>query len=322
MPNSRKGFIVVLILVVVLGLGGGLVMYMRSKKQGMPTGTSANTSSEVTQEWSSPTKAVAGYADADVVMTKDGKYRMYFGDVPTPGGKFTHAIYSALSSDGKVWQMENGVRQSEASFPDVVTLADGSYRMYFQGTRGIHSATSSDGLVWVEDTGTRITATSVAGLKITEVGASTTFRMADGTYVMVYRGTSPTTYDTQAPNKGTNLLLWATSSDGLNFTTKGVAVDSRNATYDGWLDGPDFVQWGNEIRLYYWTYSGVYYSSFDGKVFSGDNLAISATSGDPMKKYAENPPGDPSVIKIKDTWFMYYGSYNNGDQTIYYTTLK
>lgn len=279
------------------------------------------TKTTAAESWSVPVKALSGFADAEVVSLGDGKYRMYFGDVPSTKN-FMHGIFSAISTDGKTWKTEDGIRQKNASFPDVIRLKDGSWRMYFQDMKGILSATSNDGLTWTKEPGVRIDTSNSAGLSISEVGASTTMQMDDGTFVLVYRGKIEETYDQDAPNKGTHLFLWATSKDGLKFDKQGVAIDSRNVTYDGFLDGPDFSKWGNNWRLYYWTYSGVYYDSFDGRTFGGDNLAISAKSDNPMAKFSPNPPGDPSLIKIGDRWFMYYGSFDAGNQTLYYVTLK
>ena len=52
------------------------------------------------------------------------------------------------------------------------------------------------------------------------------------------------------PNNETHILLWATSEDGLTFVKEGIALDSRNAEFKGWLDGPEFVKWDdNSVRL-------------------------------------------------------------------------
>lgn len=313
MKNSEKGFAPLLILVIIIGLilTGFFVLKGMNKTPSSP---------ETAEGWSTSTKILDGYADADIVSLDDGKYRMYFGDVPS-SNNFIHGIFSAISLDGKSWTMEEGVRQANAAFPDVIKLKDGSYRMYFQGGGGIQSATSKDGLNWVKEQGMRIDTVNNAELKLTQVGASTTTQIDDGTFVMVYRGTIDDTYDKEAPNKGTNLFLWATSSDGLNFQKQGIAVNSRNTTYLGFLDGADFSKWDDTLRLYYWTYSGIYYSVFDGKTFTGENIAISAKSDNPMAKFSPNPPGDPSIIKIGSTWFMYYGKNNEGNQELYYVTL-
>lgn len=316
MTNSKKGFAPILVIVVIVGLALGAFFIFR----GMGKSSSSLIKTSL-GDWSTPTKILNGYADADVISLGDGKYRMYFGDVPSSKG-FVHGIFSAISSDGKSWSKEDGVRQSNASFPDVIKLKDGSYRMYFQSMGGIQSAASKDGMNWTKESGVRIDASDSAGLKITQVGAPSTIQIDNGTYVLVYRGTLDSTYDPEAPNKGTNLIFWATSADGLNFQKQGIAVDSRNATYNGFLDGPDFSKWDDGWRLYYWTYSGIYYDTFDGKKFGGDYGAIKPKSDNPMAKFPPNPPGDPSIIKIGDIWYMYYGSFEGGNQTLYYVILQ
>ena len=36
---------------------------------------------------------------------------------------------------------------------------------------------------------------------------------------------------------------WATSTDGLTWTTRGVALESRNVTFKGSVQGPELVRW-------------------------------------------------------------------------------
>ncbi len=317
MRETKKGFVPILILIIVVFLViAGYFVFKGSKKSPLVPGTGL-----AGETWSSPTKIIDGYADADVVSLENGTYRMYFGDVPS-SKNFIHGIFSAISSDGITWKIEDGVRQQNAAFPDVIKLKDGSFRMYFQGGGGIQSAVSKDGLTWTQETGVRMDTINNAGFKLTQVGASTTTQVDNGTFIMVYRGTTDDTYDKEAPNKGTNIFLWAKSSDGLNFERQGIALDSRNGIYDGFLDGPDFSKWGDGVRLYFWTYSGIYYDLFDEKTFSGDNPAIKPVTDNPMAKFPMNPPGDPSLIKIGNIWYMYYGSNNNGEQALYYVTLR
>lgn len=319
MRNLKNGFSSILILFIAAGLVlAGFVIFGAVKKG--PTTPSSNTKT-VSQKWSAPIKILDGYADADVIFLGDGKYRLYFGDVPS-SKNFIHGIFSAISSDGKTWKVEDGVRMRNAAFPDVIRLKDGSWRMYFQGNGGIQSASSKDGLIWSEESGVRIDTSASTDSKLTQVGASTTIQMDDGTYVLVYRATTDKTFDEDAPNKGANFLLWSVSNDGISFQSQGMAVDSQNEKYDGWLDGPDFSKWDDGWRLYFWTYSGIYYSNFNGKTFSGDQVAIAAKSDNPMAKFAPNPPGDPTVIKIGSTWYMYYGSNNAGAQALYYVTSQ
>ena len=101
--------------------------------------------------WQMGGVAIAGkYADADVVDLENGNYRMYYSLEPEVAG-FNGQVYSALSSDGISWTQETGTRKEGATFPSVIKLPDGRYRMYFQNAGVIKSAISSDGLAWQEE---------------------------------------------------------------------------------------------------------------------------------------------------------------------------
>ena len=69
--------------------------------------------------------------------------------------------------------------------------------------------------------------------------------------------------------------MWATSDDGLSFTKQGIAVDSRDATLNYQLDGPDIVLWDDgDYRIFATTYTGVYEFTFDGTAFTNPTLAL------------------------------------------------
>jgi len=133
---------------------------------------------------------------------------------------------------------------------------------------------------------------------------------------MVYRGDISEKYSSEAPNSNTQILLWATSNDGLSFEKKGIALDSRNSELQGLADGPEFVDFNGEIRVYFWSYKGVYHTTFKDNKFSAEEFDFSNTPG---LNFSPTPPGDPTIIKIGDNWFMYYGQHTKG---IYYATLQ
>lgn len=260
-----------------------------------------------------------GYADADVVDLNNGKYRMYYS--PEPGTKgFQGQVYSAISSDGVKWTIEDGTRLTSATFPSVIKLQGGSYRMYFQDNREIKSATSTDGLSWEREQGTRIDTVNTVGLSLTGVLAPTVMKIKEE-YVMVYAGAINQAYEKEkVPNKETHPLLWATSKDGLTFKQKGIALDSRNETFKGWMDGPELVAWdANTIKLYFWGYFGVYESIFANGSFSEPKFVYYGPNYDEKMVFPSSPPGDPTLVKIDDTWNMFYGYYQKG---IYRATLK
>jgi len=275
--------------------------------------------SSVESQWEEGGIAVSGkYADADVVDLGES-YRMYFSAEPEVQN-FEGQVYSAVSTDGKKWTLEDGERRKFSTFPDVLKLPDGRWRMYFQNAGEIKSAISQDGLTWTEESGTRIKAEPFEGQAIENVAAPTTFLLEDGTHLMVYRITINKKYDypDMLPNSNTQLFLWATSEDGLNFEKKGIAVDSRKEPLLGLADGPDLVDFDGETRLYFWSYKGVYHIVYEDG-FSEEPVFDYTTSNNPLNKFPENPPGDPTLIKTDNTWFMYYGSHTKG---IYYASLE
>jgi len=264
------------------------------------------------------------YADAEIVDIGNNVYRMYYAIEPEVQGNKLE-VFSSTSSDGIKWQKEQGTRKEFATFPDIIKLSDGRYRMYFQNTGVIKSAISQDGLTWKDEQGIRIDA-SENGFDIENVGAQTTMFLDDGTYIMVYRGTINQKYSQEVPNSITTLFFYAISKDGIIFEKQGIALDSRNSMFKGWLDGPEWVEWDEsnsattpEIRLYFWSYKGVYHLTYKDGNFSEDAVFDYTTSNNPLNQFPQNPPGDPTLAKINGKWFMYYGGHTQG---IYYATYE
>ena len=319
----------VLLAVVVLGavgFAGYKVMKARQAKTPAPaaaaTQPTIKTEATAAEIWTKGDYAVKGaYADADVVQIAAKQWRLYYASQPE-GGKLE--VYSATSPDGKTWTQEAGVRKTMATFPNVVKLADGSYRMYFQSAGVLKSAKSTDGLTFTDEAGTRIDKTNDDNLVFDNVAAPTVMKQTDGTYLMVYRGSIATPYkaSTPVPNQSTQLLMWASSPDGLTWTKKGIAVDSRNDTLVGNLDGPSLVTWDDKsVRVFATSYTGVYsFTLKDGKFGTGTLVYAGETTKDNMG-YHGAPPGDPTLAKIDGTWYMYYGGPHD-QNGIWYATLK
>ncbi|MBI2546390.1 hypothetical protein HYV81_04375 [Candidatus Woesearchaeota archaeon] len=276
------------------------------------------------QSWQPGGIAIQGtYADAEIAELGDGNYRMYYSIEPeVPGNKLE--VFSATSTDGTNWVKEDGIRKEFATFPDVVKLPDGRFRMYFQNAGVIKSATSHDGLTWVDDPGVRIDKDE-PGFILENVGAQGTIRLEDGTYIMLYRGTIDEPYRTaeKIPNKDTHIYFRATSKDGLDFEKKGLAIDSRNEVLLGAADGAEWVKWDQtsekvELRIYFWSYAGVYHAIYQEGLFS-EPVFDFTNKEDNMAKFPPNPPSDPTFAKIKGKWLMYYGQHTKG---IYYATFE
>ena len=106
---------------------------------------------------------------------------------------------------------------------------------------------------------------------------------------------------------------------GLNFIKKGLALDSRNDTLNGLADGGELVNWtDSQLRLYFWSYKGIYHLTYSDGKFSTEPVFDFTNNTDTKVKFAPNPPGDPTLIKINKTWHLYYGQHTKG---IYYATL-
>lgn len=235
---------------------------------------------------------------------EENKYRMYFGGAPEGGGET--GVFSAISSDGINWKIEAGIRVKSAVFPDVLRLPDGRWRMYFQKGGVIRSAISKDGVAWQEEAGIRIDRGGHDNLDDYGIGASTTIRLNDGSYLMVYRTEKRQRFCEHSPNPSSFFFFYAISKDGLNFEKKGMALDSRNDVFCDLLDGPELVLWDDgRLHLFFWSHRGVYESIFEGDAFSEPKLVFPRAPG-------EHPPADPTLIKIKGKWFMYYGQYQKG----------
>ena len=324
--NGLIGVIEIIVIVVVLaavGYAGYRIFLNKKDNSGQKTSIASNETSSAeaskSKTWQKGDLAISGnYADADAVTLGDGRYRLYYSLEPEVPG-FNGQVYSSVSTDGNKWTKEEGTRIEQATFPSVLKLSDGTYRMYYQNAGAIKSAVSADGLVWSAESGTRIDTGNPAGLTLTNVGAPTVAKIGDR-YVMVYFGAinEPYTAAGKVPNNETHPLLWATSQDGLTFEKKGIALDSRNNVFKGWMDGPELVAWdGNENRLYFWGYKGIYYSVLSGDKFSEPQLTFSTATGD--QDFPQDPPGDPTLLKVGDNWYMYYGGHTKG---IYYATFK
>ena len=269
-------------------------------------------------QWVYKGSAIEGnYADSDFVDLGNGKYRMYYATEPeVPGNKLE--VYSAVSSDGVEWTPENGARREFTVFPDAVKLTDGKYRMYFQNGGVIKSAISSDGLSWKDENGVRIDTKNSEGLIFQNVAGPTTI-MDGNKYIMAYSGSISGKYK-DAPNNYMTVLMWATSSDGLNFEVQGLALDPRNDKFYGFADTPDLIKWSDgTIKMFFWGYFGIYESVFTGDGFTEPVMVYEAKKENAMQRFPSSPPGDPTLGKVGDKWFMYYGQHTKG---IFYASLE
>jgi hypothetical protein len=319
--NSKWIWISVSIIVIVLILIG---FWVSSRSDSPATSESATTTqptttTKTTTTWTKTGTAVTGsFADADTVRLADNSYRMYYSVQPEVKNN-NFEVYSSTSTDGKSWVQDPGIRKTMATFPEVIGLGDGTFRMYFQNAGVIKSAVSSDGLVFTDEPGTRIDRTNTLGLTLDNVAAPTIAGVANS-FTMVYRGTINTPYvGEKVPNSNTQLLLSATSIDGLTWDNVGhLAVDSRNSTLYGLADGPELLYFDDDdnIELSFWSYQGVFMSSLIEGKFTAPKKIFALAESTALNKFPTPTPGDPTYAKFNDTWYMYYGQGSSIDYAV------
>lgn len=112
---------------------------------------------------------VSATSGATVIRLADGRYRMYFSDLPRPGDPpGGHRIKSAVSADQLAWTVEAGIRigpgapvlTESAEHPFALANPDGSMTLYYgrftggggASPEGLYHATSIDGLTFEQDT--------------------------------------------------------------------------------------------------------------------------------------------------------------------------
>lgn len=318
-------------LIVVIVLTGVLVAYLNSRNNSDTIDSSnteiTNTPSDTETPSPTPTLIIPKgttwtrqgqaidekVADSDVVALSDGRFRMYYGVQPDVRGNQLE-IFSAISSDAINWTKEEGFRTNHMAFPDLVALDDGTWRMYGANQDGIISLTSADGLNFTKESGLRMTKqlSAIEDLNFVDLGAPTTLKMDDGTFMMVFRTGIKEYYPAFLTSQGIQFLIYATSSDGLSWETKGIAVDSRNDKFLGCLDGPDLhKQSDGAIKLYFWGLKGIYETTFTNGTF-GDPELVFATPNPDNEVQPPNQYSDPSVLQIGEELYMYYGQYQKG----------
>jgi hypothetical protein len=102
-----------------------------------------------------------------IARTKDGRWRMYFSDLPIPGaGVVALRVFSAVSSDLLNWSLDPGVRlgtgatlSGSSEHPFALANTDGSISLfYFRNSNlTLMTSTSDDGLTFTTEGSTGIT---------------------------------------------------------------------------------------------------------------------------------------------------------------------
>ncbi|MFH1630891.1 MAG: hypothetical protein ABIA21_01560 [Candidatus Aenigmatarchaeota archaeon] len=187
-----------------------------------------------------------------VFQTKDNSYRMLFEgsrwveDEKDGGHQTDRKLYSAASTDGLNWVMENGVRfwdygdgkpgEIFTSVPDIISLPDNRLRMYY--TRGATSATAlsdDEGLTWTKET----------DLKLRKVAIDLDIVLLnDSTYKLFF-----TTFENEF-GFGDQWVMSASSTDGINFIIDEDKI-IEPSTPNGLITDPDVIKTDNGYRMYY-----------------------------------------------------------------------
>ena len=283
------------------------------------------------QGFSDAGRAITGAVDADAIVLPDGRLRMYYGTGPGIG-----YVTSAISSDGRRWTPER-TNLPRWVAPDVVRLPDGRFRMYFTSAgdpgfgpgqeRSIKSAISDNGIDWTIEPSFRLTPDAFPNLapgggieyRVSHQGV---VQLADGTWLMLAAYQIGKGFDPQGVSSRTHtdVIVWATSTDGLTFTGRGVAVDSRNkATFDGYVSSPDPVIWPDgTVRAFFWTagpsqrpenqarYGGIQSTTFTGHGWTTPKPV--RTSAPFPKAFAGGDNGsDPTSAVFKGQMLLFHG---------------
>lgn len=124
----------------------------------------------VTQEAAGFTgTTVSATTGPTVIRLADGRYRMYFSDLPRPGDPpGGHRIKSAVATDQLTWTVDPGIRigpgapvlTESAEHPFALANPDGSMTLYYgkftgggsASPEGLYQSTSTDGLTFEQET--------------------------------------------------------------------------------------------------------------------------------------------------------------------------
>jgi len=291
-------------------LGGRFSRPTPGREPRFPRSQRAQTSDQSQSRWRYQGIALQGrYADADVVEVEPGRWRMYVVAQPEVDGN-RHEVYVATSTDGKRWHISPNAITQWSTFPDVIHLPDGHWRIYYQRRGELHSSLSDDGISFEDEQGVRIA--RGGDLARDGTAASTTIVRPDGTSLMVYRGQVAERYSPWSINPVTTALLAATSKGGLLFRKQGAIVEARDRRFYGFVDGPELaVMDDGKLHLFFWTcagrrnreQAGIYEMVSDnfGQTWEEPVLVVS--------RAAQNGTnwGDPTLAKINGKWHMYFG---------------
>ena len=275
----------------------------------------------IAMEAEAPTHAIT----PNVIRLPNGRYRMYYTALDYGPQAFvdsTARILSAISEDGFDWNREPGARlevfEPEAALrvlcPDVIPLATGGYRMYFEASyaadRGcrILSATSPDGVTFEPDPGVRVGDDEHACGSPRCIHVEDDAQSGTPSYRLYFH------YHPFPPQRGLdagNQICSAHSFDGLHFEPdQGTRVNQQGEQQFGTVYAPEVIRLGNgSYRMYYagWsdepTHGRIFTAlSTDGITWQRDAEPCLEFGGD----YEDIKVSEPCVIDMPDGSFRLY----------------
>lgn len=201
--------------------------------------------------------------------------------------------------------------------PAIVTLPNGTYRMYYSGFDGINSrilsAISSDGQTWNKEAGVRI---NIWGPYVA-VYSPEVIRLPNGTYRMYFSARSA---DPLYAN-----IHSAFSADGLSWQIMSGIRIQHGGTFDTVLaqnpslvqnpDGSPFLYPDGRYRMYYAGFDGSHFrilsaSSQDGLSWQKEKIRLDCGG-----RYSANQMNDPEIVQLPDGSFRLFYAGSNGTAT-------
>jgi hypothetical protein len=143
---------------------------------------------------------------AVVIETLDGRFRMFYRGLSSPAfsGGIHSRIVSAVSTDGRNWTREGGIRLNAdcgdtfgVYDPFVVRLPDGTLKMYYTSAGSIDPAkgptlsavSHDDGLTWMKENVVRLPIGGHPnGLDNSAAAMASVIELPDGSFRMFYSG--------------------------------------------------------------------------------------------------------------------------------------
>lgn len=150
----------------VVRLSDGRVRMFSISNNGLASLISSDEGQTFTVEGMRVTNTQAGLnalSGCGIVQMPDGRWRMYFSELDTPGAAITPLpMKSAVSSDMLTWTMDSGVRigpgatvlTGSAAHPTAVLNSNGSVTVFYfrNSDLKLYAATAADGLAFTSET--------------------------------------------------------------------------------------------------------------------------------------------------------------------------